>query len=638
MLRGIHKASANWLGRIFMAILLGGIAISFSIWGIGDVFRGFGRSTLAKIGGTEIGIEQFRQIFNERLQQVSRQVGRPITMDQARTLGLDRQFLGQIVTETLLDENVRKLRLGISDAEIARRITTDPSFRGPNGQFDRVRFEQLIRQNGYTEPRFVAEQRRVSLRRQIAETLSGGVNSPSAALDAMNRYQNEQRTVEYIALAEPQVGNVEKRTPEELAKYFEERKALFRSPEYRQVTLLVVNPAEIATWSVISDDDAKREFEQNRDRYVTPERRQVQQIVFPNADEARAAADRLKTGLSFSALATERGLKESDIDLGKVTKKEIIDGAIGNAAFSLKEGQVSAPVQGRFGMALVRVQKVEPEVSRPFAEVQNEIKRSLAVERARSQVTDTYNKIEDERAGGQSLAEVAAKVGLSARTIEAMDRSGRDPNGAPVKDLPQGVDVVSAVFATDVGVDNDPLHVNDAYVWYEVAAITPSRERTFDEVKTQVEARWRNDQIAARLKTKAAEMVDKLKSGTSFADVAAANHAKVETASGLKRRQPSPALPPTVLDQVFSAARDVPVSAEADQATRRIVFRITEITVPKLDANAPEAKELSSVIRRSIADDLIGEYVGQLEKDIGVSINQSALNQIARGGGVPEPD
>ncbi len=638
MLRGIHKASANWLGRIFMAILLGGIAISFSIWGIGDVFRGFGRSTLAKIGGTEIGIEQFRQIFNERLQQVSRQVGRPITMDQARTLGLDRQFLGQIVTETLLDENVRKLRLGISDAEIARRITTDPSFRGPNGQFDRVRFEQLIRQNGYTEPRFVAEQRRVSLRRQIAETLSGGVNSPSAALDAMNRYQNEQRTVEYIALAEPQVGNVEKRTPEELAKYFEERKALFRSPEYRQVTLLVVNPAEIATWSVISDDDAKREFEQNRDRYVTPERRQVQQIVFPNADEARAAADRLKTGLSFSALATERGLKESDIDLGKVTKKEIIDSAIGNAAFSLKEGQVSAPVQGRFGMALVRVQKVEPEVSRPFAEVQNEIKRSLAVERARSQVTDTYNKIEDERAGGQSLAEVAAKVGLSARTIEAMDRSGRDPNGAPVKDLPQGVDVVSAVFATDVGVDNDPLHVSDAYVWYEVAAITPSRERTFDEVKTQVEARWRNDQIAARLKTKAAEMVDKLKSGTSFADVAAANHAKVETASGLKRRQPSPALPPTVLDQVFSAARDVPVSAEADQATRRIVFRITEITVPKLDANAPEAKELSSVIRRSIADDLIGEYVGQLEKDIGVSINQSALNQIARGGGVPEPD
>src|SRR5262249_1907674 len=133
MLRGIHKASANWLGRVLMAIMLGGIAVSFSIWGIGDIFRGFGRSTLAKIGGTEIGIEQFRQLFNEKLQQVGRQIGQPISMDQARSMGLDRQFLGQIVSEALLDENARKLRLGISDAEIARRITTDPNFRGPNG-------------------------------------------------------------------------------------------------------------------------------------------------------------------------------------------------------------------------------------------------------------------------------------------------------------------------------------------------------------------------------------------------------------------------------------------------------------------------------------------------------------------------
>src|SRR5262249_44993894 len=184
----------------------------------------------------------------------------------------------------------------------------------------------------------------------------------------------------------------------------------------------------------------------------------------------------------------------------------------------------------------------------------------------------------------------------------------------------------AADFATDVGVDNDPLHVNDVYVWYEVSAITPSRERSFDEVKTQVEARWRGDQIAARLKAKATDMVDKLKSGASFADVAAATKAKVETASGLKRRQPSPALPVPVLDQVFSAAKDVPTSAEADQSTRRIVFRVTEITLPKLDANGPEAKELSNTIRRSIVDDLIAEYVGRLEKDVGVTINQNALN------------
>src|SRR5215470_13308128 len=126
MLRGMRKASSNWLGRIVMAVVLGTIAVSFAIWGIGDIFRGFGRSTLAKIGSTEITIEQFRQIYNERLQAFGRQIGRVITPEQARALGIDRQIVRQIFSEFILDEYVRKLRLGVTDAEIARRITQDP--------------------------------------------------------------------------------------------------------------------------------------------------------------------------------------------------------------------------------------------------------------------------------------------------------------------------------------------------------------------------------------------------------------------------------------------------------------------------------------------------------------------------------
>src|SRR5688572_24384079 len=88
MLRGIRTASANWLGRIVMGVVLGLIAVSFAIWGIGDIFKGFGRSSLARIGGTEITIEQFRQLYSERLQQLGRQLNRPITLDQARQMGL----------------------------------------------------------------------------------------------------------------------------------------------------------------------------------------------------------------------------------------------------------------------------------------------------------------------------------------------------------------------------------------------------------------------------------------------------------------------------------------------------------------------------------------------------------------------
>ena len=180
MLRGIHKASSTWVGKGIMAVIMGGLIISFAIWGIGDIFRGFGANSVAKVGGTEISIEQFRQYYNDQLQRISRQAGRSITPDQARAIGLDRQLIGQLVAETTLDEQAKTLRLGLSNADIAQRIVTDQNFLGINGQFDRARFEQTIRQAGFTEARYVTEQRNVLLRRQIAQSISGDLKVPSS--------------------------------------------------------------------------------------------------------------------------------------------------------------------------------------------------------------------------------------------------------------------------------------------------------------------------------------------------------------------------------------------------------------------------------------------------------------------------
>src|SRR5262245_50948711 len=200
MLRGIRTASANWLGRIVLAFVLGLIAVSFAFWGIGDIFRGFGRSSLARIGGTEISIEQFRHLYSERLQQLGRQLNRPITLDQARQLGLDQQLVGQLIGEATLDERAKALRLGITEAEMERRIMTNPELLGPTGQFDRQRFEILLRNLQTTEQRFMYEQRRLILRRQLGGTVLTGTQLPKAAIEAAERYQNEQRTVEYVLL------------------------------------------------------------------------------------------------------------------------------------------------------------------------------------------------------------------------------------------------------------------------------------------------------------------------------------------------------------------------------------------------------------------------------------------------------
>ena len=96
--------------------------------------------------------------------------------------------------------------------------------------------------------------------------------------------------------------------------------------------------------------------------------------------------------------------------------------------------------------------------------------------------------------------------------------------------------MVSQAFSSDVGVDNDPIQFNGGYVWYDVLGITPSRERTLDEVRAQVEAKWREDQISSKLRAKATEIVQKLEHGGKLAEEAASRSAsKVETAAGFRR-------------------------------------------------------------------------------------------------------
>src|ERR1700685_1630229 len=148
MLRGMRKASSNWLGKTIMAVVMGVLIVSFGFWGIADIFRGYGQSTLATIGRTEISVNEFRQLYTDKLQQISRQFGRPLTPDQARAFGLDRQVLQQTIAEAALDEEARRLGLGQSNDETMRMIFTDPNFKGVNGAFDPTRLQSTMRQFG----------------------------------------------------------------------------------------------------------------------------------------------------------------------------------------------------------------------------------------------------------------------------------------------------------------------------------------------------------------------------------------------------------------------------------------------------------------------------------------------------------
>jgi peptidyl-prolyl cis-trans isomerase D len=627
MLRGIRKASENWLGRTVMGVVMTLLTGSFMVWGINDIFRGFGQSTLARIGKTEIPIDLFRQTYDDRMQEIDSELGHPLPPGQASALGIDRQVLDGLIAQAGLDQRARQMGLGLADAEIARRITADPALQTVNGQFDRDRFVAVLQHMGLTEQRYVADQRLTALRRQIVDSVSGNMTPPKTWLDAINQFRNQQRSVQFVALGPAQAGDIPQPSDEELQKYFESRKAQFRAPEYRKIDAIAVTPDGLAKWMEISDDDIKQAYEARHASLTTPERRHIEQIVFPTMADAQAAADRIKSGTKFDAIAAERGIKQEDSDLGTVAKSAIVDPAAADAAFSLKEGEVSAPVQGHFGAILLTVIKIEPETTKALADVSAQLRNDIALQRARPQVQDIHDKIEDDRAGGMTLEQAAAKEKLAVATYDAVSRAGLDPDGKPVINLPHGTEVINAAFATDVGVDNDPIDADGGYVWYDVAAITPAHDRSLDEVKDQVAARWRADETASRLETKAADILDKLKSGSPFDLLAATNGLKMETADDFKRGGAVAGLSPRMIDAVFHTAKDGFGSAQGDDPTQWIVFRVTDVKTPDLDPNSADTGKIGQTVQQQLSDDVIGQYMVWLENDLGTTVNAAVLAQ-----------
>ena len=623
MLQAFRQGIGSWFVKGFMGLLI----LAFVIWGIADVFRNFGTTQLASVGKTQISIEGFRRIFTERLQQLSRQLGRPITPAQAQILGIDRQVLSELLSEGALDQKARSLYLGLADDTLTRAISEDPIFRGPTGIFNHDYFVQILRMNGYTEAQYVDQQRRLMLRQQIARALAGEPAIPKVLGEAVQRYQNEERAIEFVRLGKDQAGSVPAPTPDQLRAFYEAHKAAFRAPEYRKVVLIALTPDMLAPSIEVSDEDVKKAYESQIDRFRTPERRDVDQIVFSNAEEAAAAAARIAAGVSFDKIAEERKLTPKDIALGLVAKRDILDPAIAEAAFSLAAGKVSAPVAGRFVTVLLRVKRIEPAAEQPLAAVSQTLKGEIARERARRDILDLHDKIEDDRAGGATLAETAKKLGLAATTIDAVDRSGRKPDGTPIEDVPGRADLLSGVFLAQPGVETDPIELRNqgGYVWYDVAGITPSRERSFEEARDLVEARWRDEEVGKKLAALADTIRAKVDSGESLAKAAAG--VAVERRDKLKRGAKIEGLDASALARIFATAEGKGGVYTADDGIGQIVYRVVTVVVPPF---APTPAALKS-LANGMQDDLLGAYVLRLEDDLGVSINEAALRSITGG-------
>lgn len=414
MMQGIRKAGQSLIGKLIIAVMFGFLIISFAVWGIGDIFRGYGRNAVAVVGKTEIGIEQLRTAYQNDLQRLMRQQRRQISPELARALGLDQQALSRLVTDATLDQTATRMGLAVSDETVRNILFNDPNLKNAAGQFDPSRFNELLRANGMNEQGFVREQRAATMRQELAEMVIGAVTAPAALQELGHRLRHEKREIGYVTLPDSAAGEIAAPAEDALRKYFDERKAAFRAPEYRTANVLVLTAANLADPAKVSDADARARYEQIKtQRFGSAERRIVQQIGFPSVEDARAAKARIDAGETFEAVGASRNIAEADLTLGTFTREGLFDPAVRDAAFALAQGAVSEPVQGGFGIVLLRVPTIEPARLKGFEEVADEVRRDVATSRAAEQMTELHDKIEDQRASAKPLAEIAKEFGIA---------------------------------------------------------------------------------------------------------------------------------------------------------------------------------------------------------------------------------
>lgn len=634
MMQGLRNAGQTWLGKLVVTVLFGMLILSFAIWGIADIFRGYGRSTAATVGSTEIAVDQLRFTYQNELQRISRQTRGAISAETARQLGLDRAVLSRMVAEAAMDERVRQLGLGISDDTIAQAILADPNFKGADGKFDRRLFDAAIRDAGYSEARFIADQRKVYLRQHLNEGVAGGVVPPATLKEAMHRLANETRSVEYVTLPADKITPA---TPDDAAlqKFFDERKASFRAPEYRSLNILALTADQIAKPDEVSDADARKRYDEVKTaRFGSPERRAIRQMRFPSMEEAQAASEKIKGGATFASIATERNLSDRDLDLGRLTRGEMVDRVVADAAFALAKDAVSDPINGQFGPALVIVTEIEPENVRPYEDVAGELKIEIARARAQDRIREIHDKIEDQRASAKPLPEVAQSLGLALRPIETVDRQGNDRAGKAVADLPERETLLRQAFGSDIGADNEPISTRDnGYVWFEVTKVDPARDRTLGEVRDEVLARFKEDDVNRQLIDKAAALAKKVEGGETLAAVATAEGLDApKTATGLKRDAASGDISRPAAVQIFNAPVGRVLSATAANGKDRLLIKITDAVVPPFVTTTQAAGQIDDQLRSQLAQDLLATYVARVQSDIGVRINPEAV-RLAIGGG-----
>ena len=350
-------------------ILLGVLVLSFGVWGIGDMLRSHGRNvTVATVGGTAITADEFARALHRETENIRRILGDRYSPELLKSLNLSQQVLQKLINHTLMTLESQSLGLMPGDTEVVRHIRSNPSFQDSKGNFDKEGFKRWLGNNGMSEKNYIEQLRRDMASGLLMGTLTSAAPVSDAAVRTLYDAQEEQRTVALYTIAPSLVSNISPPTGAQLQAYYDAHKNEFTAPEYRTLSYVSISPADAQT-AAASEDELKTAYKEHIDEFRHPERRAVDQLLYSSEEKAKAAEALLKSGKSFTDIASETEILNKDaLSLGKVEKGAILQNAA-DAVFALPEGGHTDPIQSPFGWHIFHVSAIDPPSVSSFEEV-----------------------------------------------------------------------------------------------------------------------------------------------------------------------------------------------------------------------------------------------------------------------------
>ena len=470
-----------------------GIALGIVIV-IGAIFAFSGTGSLLTVANIDTAIvvndvnvsenDVVRAILNQKNQILSENEGLDpaVLSDEMMRPGA----IEQLITQELFKQASIGQNLTLSQQDITNIILGIKSFQS-DGKFDQNMYRFAIQRQGYTSAMFGDVLKNDAVVQQLVAGISSTAFTTNTELSALAGVTEQQRDYYYLRLPIEGIEKAVQLSDTQIAGYYENNLDVFTTAPEVSVDYIELNSDLLMDASAITENKVLARFEEEVGNRDMAESRQAAHILLSEstAEVVEEIQAKIDAGVEFTVLAKDYsedfGSAESGGDLG-YTSGETFPEAFEKALAGLEVGQISGPVNTDAGTHFIKLLDVQQE-SYELSEQRARIERELIQESTSDLLVEKLQNLKELSFNAESLADVAADVGLELKTSEAFPQSG----GGGVAAFPA---VVQAAFSTEVVNDQYASEVlelgNDRYLVLKLNEYIAARQQELPEVRERV--------------------------------------------------------------------------------------------------------------------------------------------------------